>query len=52
MFIVLCKNCCPLLFGRVKMAAGQSVRRLQKAVIVSDSHVYWLNWFLESAGPS
>ena len=34
------------------MAAGQLTGRLQKAVIVGDSHVYWLNRFLESAGPS
>ena len=34
------------------MAPGQLTGRLQKAVIVGDRHVYWLNWFLESAGPS
>ena len=33
LFIVLCKIWCPLLFGRVKMAAGQLTGRLQKAVI-------------------
>ena len=26
--------------------------RPQKAVIIGDSHVYWLNRFLDSAGPS
>ena len=34
------------------MAAGQLTGRLQKAVIIGDSHVYWLNRFLDSAGPS
>ena len=33
LFTVLCKICCPLLFGRVKMVAGQLTGRLQKAVI-------------------
>ena len=31
---------------------GGSAGQLQKAVIVGDGHVYWLNRLLESAGPS
>ena len=55
LFTVLCKiscSCYLLLSVRVKMAAGQLTGRLQGVAIVGDSHVYWLNWFLESAGRS